>query len=150
MCIFFFLLSPARFPFQREREIVSQVVHFPINAMLVVLVLLSMMMMMKMRRRRWTARGDGDRRASAGDDDDDDDEDDEDEGKLTWRQLATNSSLVSTPSWLVSNLVKEVSFPHDEAENVISLDLRPVESHLDSFPHLAGGHLHVRVATHPR
>ena len=80
----------------------------------------------------------------------DEDEDDEDERKSTWRQLATNSSLVSTPSWLVSNLVKEVSFPHDEAENVISLDLRPVESHLDSFPHLAGGHLHVRVATHPR
>ena len=26
----------------------------------------------------------------------------------------------------------------------------PVECHLDSFPHLAGGHLHVRVAAHPR
>ena len=63
------------------------------------------MMMMKMRRRRRTAKGDGDRSASAGDDDD---EDDEDEGKLTWRQLATNSSLVSTPSWLVSNLAKKV------------------------------------------
>ena len=33
---------------------------------------------------------------------------------------------------------------------MISLDLRPVESHLDSFPHLACCHLHVRVATHPR
>ena len=65
------------------------------------------MMMMKMRRRRRTARGDGDKSAGAGDDDD---EDDEDEGKLTWRQLATNSSLVSTPSWLVSNLAKEVWF----------------------------------------
>ena len=41
MCVFFFLLSPARFPFQREREIVSQVVHFPINAMMVVLVLVA-------------------------------------------------------------------------------------------------------------
>ena len=69
------------------------------------LVLLSMMMM-KMRRRR-TAKDDGDRSTSAGHDDD---EDDEDEGKLTWRQLATNSSLVSTPSWLVSNLAKEVCF----------------------------------------
>ena len=65
------------------------------------------MMMMKMRRRRRTARGDGDKSAGAGDNDD---EDDKDEGKLTWRQLATNSSLVSTPSWLVSNLAKEVQF----------------------------------------
>ena len=45
------------------------------------------------------------------------------------------------------------SFAHDEATNVVSLGhcgLTPVESHLDSFPHLAGGHLHVGVATHPR
>ena len=86
----------------------SQVVHFPINAVMVVLVLVLLsMMMMKMRRRRRTARGDGDKSAGAGDNDD---EDDKDEGKLTWRQLATNSSLVSTPSWLVSNLAKEVCF----------------------------------------
>ena len=63
------------------------------------------MMMMKMRRK--TARGDGDRSARAGDDDD---KDDEDERRSTWRQLATNSSLVSTPSWLVSNLAKEAFF----------------------------------------